>query len=125
MASLIVTKGPAEGQKFGLEGHSLVMVGRDASCTIQVIDPQLSRFHLQVKYVAEEKKHYVLDFQSKNGVMLNDKKIESASPLKDHDAISAGETTLLYVTDDSLDARHVCDVMKRFGQGHVHTVTHD
>lgn len=125
MASLIVTNGPAEGQKFALEGHALVMVGRDASCTIQVIDPQLSRFHMQIKYVAEEKKHHVLDFQSKNGVALNGKKIDGPAPLKDHDAIGVGETTLLYVTDDTLDARHVCDVMKRFGQGHVHTITND
>lgn len=124
MASIIVTNGPAEGQKFALEGHALVMIGRDASCTIQVIDPQLSRFHMQIKYAAEEKKHYVLDFQSKNGVMLNGKKIDAATPLKDHDAIGAGETILLYVTDDTLDARHVCEVMKRFGQGHVNTMTH-
>jgi len=125
MASLIVTNGPAEGQKFSLEGHALVMIGRDASCTIQVVDSQLSRFHLQIKHSSEEKKHYVLDFQSKNGVLLNGVKIAEPTALKDHDAISAGETTLLYVTDDTLDARHVCEVMKRFGQGHVHTITHD
>lgn len=125
MASLIMIEGPSAGQKFLLEQHRLVMVGRDASCTIQVIDPQLSRFHLQVKYADEDKRHYAVDFQSKNGVLVNGKKVADPVALADHDVITLGETAIVYVLDDTLDAHHVTEAAKRFGQGHVHTITHD
>jgi len=125
MATLFVVKGPATGEKFSLEGHHLVMIGRDAGCTIQIVDPQLSRCHLQIKYDQEENRHDAIDFHSKNGVMVNEKKIENPTPLSDRDVIVIGDTTLVYSIDDSPYAQHVLDSMKRFGQGHVHTRTGD
>ena len=125
MAILFVMKGPAAGQEFSLEGHRLVMIGRDASCTLQIVDPQLSRNHLQIKYAEEEKRHYAIDFQSKNGVKVNDKKIESATPLGDRDVIVIGDTTLVYNAADDYSAQDIRESMKRFGQGHVHTRTGD
>jgi len=125
MATLFVVKGPATGEKFSLEGHHLVMIGRDAGCTIQIVDPQLSRCHLQIKYVKEEDRHDAIDFNSKNGVIVNDKKIVDPTPLSDRDVIVIGDTTLVYSKDDSPFAQHVLDSMKRFGQGHVHTRTGD
>jgi pSer/pThr/pTyr-binding forkhead associated (FHA) protein len=123
MAMLFVTKGPAMGEKFSLEGHQLVMIGRDAGCTIQIIDPQLSRCHMQIKYAADEKRHYAVDFQSKNGVFVNGEKISEPAVLNDRDAISLGDTVLVYSIDDSVAAQHVLDAMKRMGQGHLHTRT--
>ncbi len=125
MAILFVTRGPATGQEFSLEGHRLVMIGRDARCTLQIVDPQLSRSHLQIKHVPEEKRHYAIDFQSKNGVFVNDKKIDNPTPLNDRDVIVIGDTTLVYSVDDSPSAQDVRESMKRFGQGHVHTRTGD
>jgi len=125
MATLFVVKGPATGEKFSLEGHQLVMIGRDAGCTIQIVDPQLSRCHLQIKYVKEADRHDAIDFQSKNGVIVNDKKIDQPMPLNDRDVIVIGDTTLIYSIDDSPFAQHVLDSMKKFGQGHVHTRTGD
>ena len=125
MAILFVMKGPATGQEFSLEGHRLVMIGRDAGCTLQIVDPQLSRNHLQIKYDEGENRHHAIDFQSKNGVLVNGKKIENPTPLSDRDVIAIGDTALVYSTDDSPFAQHVLDSMKRFGQGHVQTRTGD
>src|SRR3972149_867193 len=125
MATLFVVKGPATGEKFSLEGHHLVMIGRDAGCTIQIVDPQLSRGHLQIKYVKEANRHDAIDFQSKNGVFVNEKKIADPTPLVDQDVIVIGDTTMVYSMADSPFAQHVLDSMKRFGQGHVHTRTGD
>lgn len=125
MAILFVTKGPAAGQEFSLEGHRLVMIGRDASCTLQIVDPQLSRNHLQIKYVEEEKRHYAIDFQSKNGVKVNDKKIDAPTLLGDRDVIVIGDSTLVYNAGDDHSAQDIRQSMKRFGQGHVHTRTGD
>ena len=125
MAILFVMKGPAVGQEFSLEGHRLVMIGRDARCTLQIVDPQLSRNHLQIKYAEEEKRHYAIDFQSKNGVFVNEKKIEAPTPLADRDVIVIGDTTLVYSTDEAHSAQDIRESMKRFGQGHVQTRTGD
>lgn len=123
MATLFITNGPAMGQRFALEGHQLVMVGRDASCTIQIVDPQLSRCHLQIKYVPQEKRHYAIDFDSKNGVFVNGAKISGPTVLSDRDAIALGDSTIVYSADDSPFAQHVLESIKHFGQGHHHTRT--
>lgn len=125
MAMLVFTEGPAIGQRFKLEKHRLVMLGRDASCTIQIVDQQLSRNHLQIEYVEGEDRHYAIDFNSKNGVHVNEQRIENRTPLRDCDVIRIGDSTIVYTTDDSDDARHVRDTSKRFGQGHQHTMTQD
>jgi pSer/pThr/pTyr-binding forkhead associated (FHA) protein len=123
MAMLFITQGPATGQRFALEGHQLVMIGRDASCTIQIIDPQLSRCHLQVKYAPQEKRHYAIDFDSKNGVFVNGAKIAEPTALSDRDAITIGDSTIVYSADDSPFAQHVLESAKKLGQGHQHTRT--
>ena len=123
MATLLVTDGPAAGEKFALEQHNLVLVGRDASCTFQIIDPQLSRGHLQVKLVEGDGRHHAIDFGSKNGVFVNGASVAGDGvPLSDRDVIKIGGTTIVYTTDDSLDAQHVREAMKMFGQNHVETM---
>jgi pSer/pThr/pTyr-binding forkhead associated (FHA) protein len=125
MATLIVTEGPGTGQRFALARHHLVMIGRDASCTIQLVDPQLSRNHLQIELVEAENRHYALDFNSKNGVVINGQKIDKRTPLRDCDVIQIGDCSLVYTTDDSADAQQVRDSAKRYGQGHVRTMVED
>jgi len=125
MAILYVMKGPAMGEKFSLEGHRLVMIGRDAGCTIQIVDPQLSRFHLQIKHDPDKDQHCAIDFESKNGVLVNGQRIEGPTELRDRDVIVIADTTLVYSKEDSPFAQHVLDSMKRIGQGHVHTRTQD
>ena len=123
MATITIVEGPGAGQKFLLEQHRLVMLGRDASCTIQIVDPQLSRHHLQIKFDEKAGCHQAIDFNSKNGVFINQKKIAADTPLADRDVIGIGDTVLVYHLDDSYDAKRVHDSLKRFGEGHVHTQT--
>lgn len=123
MATITVVEGPAAGQKFLLEQHRLVMIGRDASCTVQIVDPQLSRHHLQIRLDEATNGHSAVDFNSKNGVFVNGKKLSSEARLADRDVINIGDSVLVYHTDDSYDAKGVHDALKRFGQGHVHTQT--
>mgnify|MGYP001560345062 CR=1 FL=1 len=125
MAMLIFTEGPNTGQSFRLERHRLVMVGRDASCTVQIVDPQLSRHHLQIELAEAESRHYAIDFNSKNGVVVNGNKIDKRVALRDCDVIKIGDSSLVYTTDDSADALSAREQAKRFGQGYVHTATHD
>lgn len=125
MATMHVTSGPAQGQNFALEQHNLVMIGRDAVCSFQIVDPQLSRCHLKVKFVATEDKHYAMDNDSKNGVWIKGIKIDCETPLNDGDIIEIGDTTIFYSTDDTLDAQRVREGIKRFGAGRDQTITMD
>ncbi len=125
MAVVIVTEGPAKEQKFSLANVRVASIGRDAGCTFQVLDPQLSRYHLQIKQADNQDRHMAIDFQSKNGVFLNGQKMEKETLLNDGDVITIGGTTMVYSTDDTTDAQRAFEAYKRFGMGHVHTVTLD
>lgn len=122
MAVLIATTGPVANEKFALSSHRLLMIGRDASCSIQITDPQLSRNHLQIRFDESSGRHFAIDFDSKNGVFVNGRRIETETELADDDVIAIGGTTFVYSLDESREARHVLEIPKRFGQGHVKTV---
>jgi pSer/pThr/pTyr-binding forkhead associated (FHA) protein len=104
MATLLVTEGPGKDTKFAIGHHRLVMVGRDPRCTFQIVDPELSRNHLQIKYDELADRHFAIDFNSKNGVHVNGSKIDTEMLLNDGDRISIGATTIVYCRDDTLSA---------------------
>lgn len=124
MAMLIFTDGPAKDRKFALAGHRVVMIGRDAICTVQVVDPELSRCHLQIAS-AESGGHSAIDFDSRNGVFINGTKIEKETELSDGDEIVIGASTIIYTTADSTDALSASEQAKYLGQGHLHTTSPD
>jgi pSer/pThr/pTyr-binding forkhead associated (FHA) protein len=78
---------------------------------------------MQIKFVPDEKLHYAIDFESKNGVFVNGTKIQGPTALRDLDTIVIADTTLVYSLDDSPYAQHVLDSLKRHGQGHLNTRT--
>lgn len=122
MATLLVTEGPAQGSHFALENHALVMIGRDDHCTFQIVDPQMSRRHFQVKFDEDERKHYAIDFNSTNGVRLNGDVLRAPSPLQHLDELVAGETTIVYSTQDLSDAISWEQALKMKGQARRSTL---
>lgn len=125
MATLVVVGGPAEGQKFALEEHGLVMVGRDHDCTFQVLDPQISRRHFQVKRDAATGGHCIIDFNSANGVILNEQRIAVETPLQDGDLIRIGGTSILYSMQDAPDAQTVTRLLRKHGEGRFKTIVRE
>lgn len=125
MASLIIVDGPAKDQKIALAEHRLLMIGRDASASFQIIDPELSRHHLQIKFDEANQQHYAIDFNTKNGVFVNNVRIDAETLLKDGDAIRIGRSTMVYSTDDAKEAGDVHGAWKQFGQGHLDTITQE
>ena len=85
----------------------------------------MSRQHLQIRYDDKEDKHYAIVRSTKNGVFVNGKRIEEETALVDLDMIKIGHTTVVYTTDDTLDAVHVHAMWKQFGQGHIQTMMPD
>ena len=103
MASLVVIDGPGQGAHFPLT-EPLVSVGRDDTCTFQVLDPLVSRKHLQIRLDAALAKHVAGDYRSAHGVSVNGKKIVLDTRLNDGDRIKIGNTTLVYLEADHADA---------------------
>ena len=116
MATLIVTGGPATGQQFALEKHRLVLIGRDDKCTFQILDPKVSRNHMQIKLSTDGSRHAAIDHQSSNGVLVNGDRIEDERPLADGDAIHLGDTEIVYSILDSPDAQTVSAILRKRGE---------
>ncbi|MFO0826862.1 MAG: FHA domain-containing protein [Phycisphaerales bacterium] len=103
MASLVVIEGPAQGAHFPLN-QPLVSIGRDDTCTYQVLDPLVSRQHLQIRLDATLGAHIAADYRSAHGVFINEKQILLDTRLNDGDRIRIGRTTLIYLAVDHPDA---------------------
>ncbi len=124
MASLVVIEGPGEGAHFPLT-LPLVSVGRDDTCTFQVLDRYVSRKHLQVRLDPALGRHVAGDYRSAAGVIVNDKQILLDTALNDGDKIKIGQTTLVYLVEDHADAAAAVAAAKskKKGQWAVDTIS--
>ncbi len=123
MASLVVTEGPGQGSHFPLT-EPLVSVGREDTCTFQILDGFISRTHLQVRLDAVTGKHVAADYRSSHGVFVNDKQIVMDTALHDGDKIKIGNTTLMYLSANHADAPAALAAAKKMGEWKRSTLIH-
>lgn len=74
------------------------VVGKDADCDVQILDELVSRKHANVVYDKQLKAYLIKDLDSKNGIYINGKRIESNSDyfeLKHDDILTLGGCELL------------------------------
>ena len=97
---LRVMNGPAEGRRFVFdESISEITIGRSPDCDFPLDDQNISRRHCLIKrswdgYTAQ-------DLGSKNGVLVNDKKIEGVKLIKDGDELQIGGIKLTFIDPPS------------------------
>ncbi len=115
MASLVIIEGLGQGTHFPLT-EPLISVGRDDTCTFQVLDSFVSRKHLQVRLDSTLGKYVAGDYRSGNGVYVNDKQIVLDTALNDGDRIRIGQTTLMYLATDHADAPAALAAAKKKGE---------
>ena len=120
MASLIVISGSNKGDYYPL-GHRSNVIGRDEAVPIQIVDPNVSRKHLQIRFDAG--KYYAIDMKSKHGVFINGKKIESEAALADNDCIGIGQTALLFTLKDITDRQSALSHFKKVGERQNPTIS--
>lgn len=125
MASLLINSGQDDERYFPLEEHRLIIVGRDDECTIQVLDDQVSRRHLQIRFEPDEAKHYAADYRSANGVFVNGDRIVEDKALADGDSIRIGNTTIAYLQDDHSDVESAKDALRKKDEWKRSTLMHD
>ena len=94
MARLIIKEGPGRGTVYELVEET-VTVGRDPTNVIQIPSETVSRTHVIISRVAgaEGEAWAVKDMHSKNGVLVNGKRVREAT-LQSGDEIRLGEALL-------------------------------
>ena len=98
MASLFVIQGRDQGKRFELD-RPMLSIGRDASCTVQLNDTEVSRKHSELRISDESAA--ITDLSSSNGTFLNGKRIDQA-PLTSGDRIQLGRTLMIYTESPSV-----------------------
>ena len=121
MPLIIVVTGPNNGDYSPVESNPII-IGRDESCDLQIVDPVVSRKHLQVEYDDESKAARAINLGSTNGMRVNDRKIDSEAALDDGDVIQIGDTLLLYVIKDVPDIEEAVNNYRRRGVGKYSTL---
>ncbi len=115
MASLIVTNGKNEGDYYPL-GRRTNVVGRDEALPIQILDHMVSRKHLQIRFDQSTNRYFAFDMKSRNGVYVNNRRIEDETILKDGDIIMIGLTSLLFTDKDFKDKDSALVHYKKVGE---------
>lgn len=93
---LRVMNGPDEGKRFDIGVDvSEAVIGRGNDCDFQINDANISRRHAIVRRDWNE--ITVEDAGSKNGVVLNDRKIAKPTALRDADEILLGAVRLTFI----------------------------
>src|SRR4249920_1341863 len=84
MAFLELVKGSEPGARFELDVDRAV-IGRSADCEVPLDVPAVSRRHAAI--LCERGRYFVEDLQSRNGTLLNDKRLTDRAPLDDGDQL--------------------------------------
>ena len=95
MAKLVCTSGPTAGHDCPLS-KDVTTLGRQSSCDVQIMDHMASRQHCQVR--KDGKLYTLVDLGSRNGTMLNGKKV-SERQFNYGDKIRVGECEWLLVKE--------------------------
>ena len=116
MASIIVVAGKSRGNYLPLKKEPSI-IGRDEDCTMQVMDDQVSRQHLEIRYNEADDTYTAVDLDSVNGVLVNGLQIDEPRSLIDNDTIVLGESKLLFTAEDFLDREAALNFFQRGEHG--------
>jgi DNA-binding winged helix-turn-helix (wHTH) protein len=95
---LVAQDGPLKGQRWSVS--RTLMVGRDATCEINIQDRQVSRFHARISPTSEGVT--IEDLGSKNGTIHNGVELATPVMLQDGDLLGiALAQQFLFLTSDA------------------------
>jgi pSer/pThr/pTyr-binding forkhead associated (FHA) protein len=92
---LKILNGGFEGMAYDLD-DSDVLIGRNPSTHITLLDEGISREHAMVLFDEETHSFVIEDLGSTNGTKLNGKRVRS-SPLCEGDEIQIGQTLFRFI----------------------------
>jgi len=115
MASIILSNAEGQGKYLPL-GRRISVIGRLESLPLQVLDDQVSRKHLRIRFDEGTGRYLATDLDSRNGVFVNGHKIEEEIELKEGDVLRIGNSDLLFTEKDFDDAQSALHHFKKAGE---------
>lgn len=98
-----------------LSENQAVTIGRDSGCSIVLPHITVSKYHAQI--VCQQGKYYIVDQESTNGVIVNNRRVNKSQQLHEKDVISITNSKLIFSSSSiyyccyksgiSVDADHV------------------
>lgn len=122
MASIILENADRKGNYLPL-GKRISVIGRLESLPLQVLDDQVSRKHLRIRFEEASGHYLAADLNSRNGVFVNGRKIEEETQLREGDIMRIGNTELLFTEKDFDDAQSALHHFKKAGERSRQTMT--
>ena len=117
MPKLVCQSGPNAGHEYTI-AKDLVVLGRQSSCDVQIVDTMASRAHCHIR--RDGKLWSLIDLGSRNGTLLNDKRI-SERQLVYGDRIRIGQVEYVLVKQpgdlELKDLLSKYDVGEKVGEG--------
>ncbi len=83
--------------------HELAVIGRADTCRIQLQDESVSREHASIEWTPAG--HKITDLGSTNGVLVNDRQVESAT-LEAGDRIQLGQRIFRFLVDNDQESEY-------------------
>jgi len=122
MASLFVISDDKKTVRYFPLGKAPVVVGRGETVPIQVIDKQVSRKHLQIRYDAKKDHYVAVNMKSRNGVLINGMLIAEETVLAERDRIKIGDTHIVFTFRDFPDRQSALHDYKKGGESKFTTL---
>jgi pSer/pThr/pTyr-binding forkhead associated (FHA) protein len=122
VASIIIISGARKGDFYRL-GQRTNVIGRDESVPIQVLGDHISRRHMQIHFDQDSWSYSAVDMGSKNGVLINDVKIDKETVLTDADYITIGDISLMFTLKDFFDRESALAHVREVGEQNRPTQT--
>ncbi|MHC5113041.1 MAG: FHA domain-containing protein [Planctomycetota bacterium] len=110
---------------FPLDPERTDVVGRDEACSIQILDPKISRRQFSVHWDDDLEGFLATDLESANGTFVNKIKIGRPTKLREGDVIEVGNSKLTYTTKKFKDHVTAIDHFKREGERYRGTMQMD
>jgi pSer/pThr/pTyr-binding forkhead associated (FHA) protein len=85
----------ANGASYEVDKRRTV-IGRSKECDFQVVDPNVSRRHAELRQ--EGTAYWIVDLDSTNGVVVNGRRLKRAK-LESGDKITLGSTELVFALE--------------------------
>ena len=121
MPVLIVLTGPNNGDYQPIETKPII-VGREDNCDFQIVDPTVSRRHLQIQLNESGQACLATNLSSSIGMLVNNRMITADVTLRDGDLIQLGETLLLYAVKEFSDVQSAVNYYRSTGAGQQATI---
>ena len=95
MPQIKIKNGPLKEKTF-IIGDEPLVIGREPSCGIQILDKGASRQHAELFRIGEM--YFIRDLDSRNGILVNNEQVKEEM-LREGDQIQIGATILAFVGD--------------------------